>query len=94
MFSEIFYRGNQDWKAYINNEYVDHFRVDYAFRGLVVPAGNHQIEFRFEPKTYYTARKISMASSTIGLLLLLGLFFFHFKEEGWFSKAETKSKKK
>jgi uncharacterized membrane protein YfhO len=27
-------------------------RVDHAFRGVVVPPGNHRIEFRYEPQSF------------------------------------------
>jgi uncharacterized membrane protein YfhO len=36
----------------------------------MVPAGNHTIEFRFEPQSYKTGGTIAM----IGSLLILGLF--------------------
>ena len=45
-------------------------RVDYALRGMQVPAGKHTITFRFEPSSYYTGIKLSV-SSYIAMLLLL-----------------------
>ena len=42
-----------------DGEYQDHFRADYLLRGMLIPAGEHDITFRFEPSSYYTGRKFS-----------------------------------
>ncbi len=70
VFSEVYYSGNKDWKAYIDGEYIDHIRVDYILRGLSIPAGQHKVEFKFEPKAYILGNQISMAFSGILLLLI------------------------
>ena len=72
VFSEVWYKGNKDWKAYIDGEYVDHIRVNYVLRGMNIPAGKHNIEFKFEPKTYYTGEIISL----IGSILLLAFLAY------------------
>lgn len=79
VFSEIYYKGNEDWKAYIDGEYIDHFRCNYVLRGLKVPAGEHTIEFKFEPQTYYSGEKISYAGSFL-LLALLGFALYREKK--------------
>lgn len=70
VFSEVFY--DKGWKAFIDGKEVPHFRVDYLFRALVIPAGEHQIEFRFEPDTYILGEKVSLAASILLLLTSLG----------------------
>jgi hypothetical protein len=70
VFSEIFY--DKGWKAIIDGEEVPHIRVNYILRGMVLPAGEHEIEFVFEPKSYYVGEKVSLVSSLIILLLLSG----------------------
>ncbi len=47
VFSEIYYAPG--WNAYIDSEEVDHIRVNYILRGMELPAGNHEIVFKYEP---------------------------------------------
>lgn len=70
IFSEIYY--DAGWKSYIDGEEVPHFRANYVLRGMVVPEGDHVIEFKFEPSTFQTSAHVSTAG---GLLLVL-LFGF------------------
>jgi hypothetical protein len=75
IFSEIYY--DKGWNAYVDGELKPHFRANYVLRGMQIPAGNHIVEFKFEPSTYKTGEAVSLASSVILLLLLA---FVSFKE--------------
>ena len=70
VFSEIYYP--QGWQASIDGNNVPILRADYVLRALEVPAGKHVIEFKFEPKPYLIGDKVTMASSWVMLVLLLG----------------------
>lgn len=70
VFSEIFYADG--WNAYLNGKLVPHYRVNYVLRGMPVPAGDNQIEFKFEPKVIQQGSLISLVS--YGLLILLLIF--------------------
>ena len=59
VFSEVYYA--HGWNAYVDGQPVSHKRVNYLLRGLELPAGEHKIEFRFEPATYIVGEKISLA---------------------------------
>ncbi|MFP4288447.1 MAG: YfhO family protein [Bacteroidales bacterium] len=67
VFSEIYYP--HGWKAFINGEPAEHIRVNYILRGMKIPAGQNEIEFRFEPASFYTGEKISLAFSLLFVLL-------------------------
>jgi hypothetical protein len=70
VFSEIYY--DKGWNAYVDGEKVPHFRVNYVLRAMIVPAGKHLIEFKFEPRVYEVGEKISFASSLLLILIVLG----------------------
>ncbi|MBE0679546.1 MAG: hypothetical protein IH592_12360, partial [Bacteroidales bacterium] len=68
VFSEIYYK--YGWQAYIDEVPADHFRTDYVLRGMLLPAGNHTVTFRFEPLSYKIGNRVSLAGSVILLALL------------------------
>jgi hypothetical protein len=68
IFSEIYY--DKGWNAYVNGELKPHFRANYVLRGMKIPAGNHVVEFKFEPAVYHVSERIALASSVVLLLLL------------------------
>lgn len=70
VFSEVYYE--KGWLAFIDDKPAPYCRVNYALRGMVVPAGTHTITFKFEPVVYYTGIKISLFSYFIMLGLLIG----------------------
>ncbi len=74
VFSEMYYKNG--WNAYIDGQLKDHFKVNYVLRALKVPEGQHTIEFKFEPKVIETGSRITLASSIIlGLVILGGIGF-------------------
>ncbi|MDR1021795.1 MAG: YfhO family protein [Prevotellaceae bacterium] len=70
VFSEVYYAPG--WEAYVDGQPAPHFRTSWILRGMVVPAGEHKVEFKFYPNRYYSAIKASRASSAVLLLVLAG----------------------
>ncbi len=71
VFSEIYYP--KGWNAYVDGTLTPHFRADYVLRAMVLPAGDHKVEFRFEPSVYRIGEKISLFSSILLIILVIGL---------------------
>lgn len=84
VFSEIYYPPSKGWKVFIDGQKVTegYRKVNYLLRGLVVPAGEHTIEMRFEPAPYYEGATVEWASNILLVLLLgTGLFWYYKKGE-------------
>ena len=69
------------WHALIDGKEVPILRIDYVLRALEVAAGKHVIEFKFEPKPYIIGDKITMASSWVLLLVVLGCLRLSLREQ-------------
>lgn len=79
VFSEIYYKDG--WKAYVDGKEQEILKVDYLLRGLEVPAGSHDIIFKFEVPAVKKAELFSWVGS-IGLILsLLTLLYFDWKKK-------------
>lgn len=70
VFSEIYYKDG--WKAFVDGQQVPYSKVNYVLRGMMVPAGKHTIEFRFEPASFYTGNTITLITYSLMLLTLAG----------------------
>jgi len=69
VFSEIYYP--KGWKAYVDDKETQIVKVDYAFRGVNLPAGNHTIKFEFAPSSYTLGNTLNLAAGIISILSLL-----------------------
>ena len=82
IFSEIYYP--HGWNSYVNGKKVSHFRFNYILRGLEVPNGKYDIEFKFEPEVVELSSKISLFSSiSFILIFIIGLLV---KRKEWKEK--------
>ena len=74
VFSEIYYQPG--WKSFIDGKQVDHFRTNWILRGLKIPAGQHDIEFRFEPDTYWKLLTLSNVLSFLFFISFLAIWLY------------------
>ncbi|WP_299825941.1 YfhO family protein [uncultured Pontibacter sp.] len=79
VFSEVYYADG--WQAYLDGKPVDHFRANYILRAMQVPAGKHTIEFKFAPKAYFLGNTISLISSIILIVVILGAIAYGVKKK-------------
>ena len=79
VFSEEYYKLR--WKAYIDEVESPIFKTNYVLRGLVIPAGKHNIRFEFKPASIAMAQKASTFASIILWGLLIGIIIKSFKKE-------------
>jgi hypothetical protein len=77
VFSEIYYE--KGWNAYINGKLVPYVRANYLLRAMSLKAGSYEIEFKFEPKSYSIGNTVSLISSILLVLGIIGFGFFQWK---------------
>jgi hypothetical protein len=79
VFSEIYYKDG--WNAYIDGVLTPHFRVNYVLRGMEIPAGVHQVIFKFEPSVIKKGKLISFIAYGLLLLIPIGGLFYEKKRK-------------
>lgn len=79
VFSEIYYEDG--WNAYLDGKLVPYYNVNYVLRGMEIPAGNHEITFKFEPKVIQKGSFISLASYGLLILVTFGWLFYDEKKK-------------
>ena len=73
VFSEIYFPG---WTATIDGKDAVIGRVNYVLRALQVPAGNHEIIFRYDPKVIKTTDTIAYRAIFATYLALIAALIF------------------
>ncbi|GAA4784161.1 YfhO family protein [Olivibacter ginsenosidimutans] len=68
VFSEIWY--DKGWKAFVDGTEIPILRADYVLRAAQLPGGNHKVEFKFEPSSYFMGENISLVASIVLVLSL------------------------
>jgi len=69
--SEAYYP--EGWKAFMDNSETPIYRLNYLFRGVVVPPGEHTLTMKFEPKGFYIGKTMSLVTNILVLGYFVGL---------------------
>lgn len=79
VFSEMYYP--HGWTATINGEKTPIARINFALRGIKVPAGTHEIIMQFEPQVVKTGSTIMLGSNLLLFFIIIGGAFYTFKKK-------------
>ncbi|UOG75423.1 YfhO family protein [Hymenobacter tibetensis] len=79
VFSEIYYADG--WNAYLDGKKVPYVRANYVLRAMPLPAGTHTIKFKFEPTEYAIGNTVSLVSSVLLILLLVGAVVYAIRQK-------------
>jgi hypothetical protein len=73
--ADTFYPG---WNAYVDGKKTKIYRANYNFRAVPLPPGEHLVDFRYEPLSFYLGAWI--AGMTLFILMALGLRSFWLRQ--------------
>ncbi|MCL2039205.1 MAG: YfhO family protein [Bacteroidetes bacterium] len=68
VLSEMYYPVS--WKAYIDGQETEIYKTNFGFRSVVVPAGEHTVEFKFTSEMFTLGRNLS-AGTNIAVIIAL-----------------------
>ena len=68
IFSEVYY--DKGWNVYVDGREVEYMRADWLLRAVVLPAGDHTVEWRFRAPAFDLVEGVTLAFS---LVILGGL---------------------
>lgn len=78
VFSEVYYA--PDWKAYIDGKPAEYFRVNYILRAMVIPAGEHKIEFKCEAPLMHKLDKVTLLFSILFVVVVAGTLVLYYRK--------------
>ena len=76
VFSEIYY--DKGWQAYIDGKAADSFRADYLLRAMVLPEGEHSVEWRFRAPNWNFASIITLICSILIIFALVTSIIYRY----------------
>jgi hypothetical protein len=77
VISELYYPPG--WKIFVDGEEIDKiYKTNHALQSVIIPPGNHEVELRFHPDSYF--RNITLATVSSGIItlaILISLLIAH-----------------
>jgi len=88
--SETYYP--KGWKAYLDGNEIEIHRLNYLFRGVIIPQGTHNVVMKFEPASFTLGKTISLLSNVLvwGTGITIGLFQFFSRKKKKNAVPDTK----
>jgi hypothetical protein len=71
--SELYYPVS--WKCYIDDKETETIQTNYAFRGIIVPAGKHKVSFIYRGQRFEQGKMISLIVNILTTLSFVIAFF-------------------
>ncbi len=78
VFSEIW--TSKGWTMWIDGVENPLFRADYILRSAIIPAGQHEIVMRYEPRIWRVGNTIQLITSLLILIGFAGACYYTFKK--------------
>lgn len=78
IFSEIYYP--KGWQITIDGQPAEMLRANYTLRALPIPAGQHTVEFRFDPQSIKVTDGIAYSALFLMLMTSILLIYTIFKQ--------------
>ena len=78
VLSEIYYP--EGWHAELNGEPVSIHRTNYILRGFEIPAGEHTLTLRFDPRSHILGSRLSWIFNIIILLIGAAALAAHYRK--------------
>jgi uncharacterized membrane protein YfhO len=79
VFSEVW--TSKGWTMRIDGEEHPLLRADHLLRAAMVPAGKHEIVMRYEPRIWKVGGVVSLVSSVVILLAIIGATVLSLRKE-------------
>jgi hypothetical protein len=67
------------WKAYLDGKEIEIYKTNYAFRSVIIPAGEHSVELKYHSNGFELGRTVSIGTNILMVLLLVGGIFIERK---------------
>lgn len=77
--SEIYYPPS--WKAFVDGKETEIIKANYAFRAVVIPKGNHIVEFRYISAAFEKGKTFSLLANIFTLIVIAFGVYWNYRTD-------------